>query len=122
VAIVISFERNIILEKTLVDSRVGNQDTLLWLGLPTFALSLFRYLLNTGIAYQDLATFVFFICTISPKGIVQFWSCKKVVANVFDRKVEPSSATNRTIPFGPLVLRDIKEIKNKSPMEIRMMF
>ena len=32
-------------------------------------------------------------CTISPKGIVQFWSCNKAVANVFPHKAEPSSAT-----------------------------
>ena len=31
--------------------------------------------------------------TISPKGIVQFWSCNKAVANVFPHKAEPSSAT-----------------------------
>jgi len=31
--------------------------------------------------------------TISPKGIVQFWSCHKAVANVFPLKAEPSSAT-----------------------------
>jgi len=28
---------------------------------------------------------------ISPKGIVQFWSCNKAVANVFPHKAEPSS-------------------------------
>jgi len=31
--------------------------------------------------------------TISTKGIVQFWSCNKAVANVFPHKAEPSSAT-----------------------------
>jgi len=33
------------------------------------------------------------ISAISPKGIVQFWSCNKAVANVFPHKAEPSSAT-----------------------------
>ena len=28
--------------------------------------------------------------TISPKGIVRFWSCHKAVANVFPQKAEPS--------------------------------
>jgi len=31
--------------------------------------------------------------TISPNGIVQFYSCNKAVVNVFSHKVEPSSAT-----------------------------
>jgi len=31
--------------------------------------------------------------TISPKGIVRFWSCNKAVANVFLHKAEPSCET-----------------------------
>ena len=32
-------------------------------------------------------------CTISPKGIVQFWSFNKAVVNVLPHKAEPSCAT-----------------------------
>ena len=42
---------------------------------------------------------------ISPKGIVQFWTCNKAVANAFLYKAELSSATgiNRKMPFGLIV-------------------
>jgi len=33
------------------------------------------------------------IVTISPKGIVRFWSCNKAVVNVFPHKAEPSNMT-----------------------------
>jgi len=46
------------------------------------------YVLRVGLLKTTLA-----LCTISPKGILQFWSCNKAVANVFPHKAEPSSAT-----------------------------
>jgi len=58
---------------------------------------------------QHNAMSVVIYSTISPKGIVQFWSCNKASANVFPHKTEPSSATRTGqyildrlyIPFDP---------------------
>jgi len=33
------------------------------------------------------------MCTIRPRGIVQYWSCDKAVVNVIPQTAQPSSAT-----------------------------
>jgi len=49
------------------------------------SISFFRYL---KLKFPDKLKL--FSGTISPKGIVRFWSCSKAVVNVFPHKAEPS--------------------------------